>query len=155
MGDRRQAREVALMILYELDVARMPPDVALERFFGSFEGGEPLDPPPPFSDAEGVERPIRLSPTAREHAEKLVRGVFAHLDEIDAAIQRVSSHWRIDRMARVDRNLLRLGAFEILHLSEEVPRKVAINEAVEIAKRFGAAESSAFVNGILDRLGVP
>jgi transcription antitermination protein NusB len=152
MGDRRQAREVALMILYQLDVGNMHPDVGLERFFASFGGEEPLDPPPPFAPAMGEERPV-LSSTSREYAERLVRGVSANLEAIDAEIQRVSAHWRLDRMARVDRNLLRIGAYEIIHLVEEVPRKVAINEAVEIAKRFGTAESSAFVNGILDRIG--
>lgn len=152
MGDRRQAREVALMILYQLDVGNMNADTGLERFFDSFGGEEPLDPPPPFLAARG-DKPAPLPPSSREYAEKLVRGVSANLEAIDAAIQKVSSHWRLDRMARVDRNVLRIGAFEILHQGEEVPRKVAINEAVEIAKRFGTAESSAFVNGILDRIG--
>lgn len=152
MGDRRQAREVALMILYQLDLAGMHPDIGLERFFDSFGGQDPLDPPPPFAHHLGEKRP-ELTPGSRDYAERLVRGVYAELEQIDAAIQKVSAHWRLDRMARVDRNVLRLGAYEILHASADVPRKVAINEAVEIAKRFGSAESSAFVNGVLDRLG--
>ena len=152
MGDRRQAREVALMILYQLDVGSMHADVGLERFFDSFGGEESLDPPPPFLQENAEKRPP-LAPASRVYAEQIVRGVSTNLEAIDGEIQRVSSHWRIDRMARVDRNVLRIGAFEILHLSAQVPRKVAINEAVELAKSFGSAESSAFVNGVLDRVG--
>jgi N utilization substance protein B len=79
-----------------------------------------------------------------------VGGVRAHLAEIDELLGRVSRNWRLERMARVDRNLLRLAIFE-LKFSADVPAKVAINEAIEIAKRYGTAESPAFVNGVLDR----
>jgi N utilization substance protein B len=151
MGERRQAREIALMILYQLDVGQLHLESGLERFFDNF-CGEPLEVPPRYLEGAAPEV-LRLSPPVREYAERLVRGVTAHLEELDGVIQKVSTHWRIDRMARVDRNLLRLGAYEILHVAQEVPRKVVINEAVEIAKRFGAAESSAFINGILDRIG--
>jgi N utilization substance protein B len=150
MGDRRQARELALMILYELDVSKMTVELGLSRVFGFFDGEEPLDPPPSFAAQGAPEAPP--SEAAKVYAEALVRGVKTHQDQIDAEVQRVSTHWRLDRMAKVDRNLLRLGAFEILHGVEEVPRKVVINEAVEIAKRFGTQESPAFINGILDRL---
>ena len=83
-------------------------------------------------------------------AEKLVRGVREHLGEIDAQIQGASQNWRLERMARVDRNLLRLALYE-LQVRRRRAGKVAINEAIEIAKRYGTAESPAFVNGILDR----
>ena len=87
---------------------------------------------------------------ARQFAEQLVRGVRDKLTEIDALLARASKNWRLERMARVDRNLLRLALWE-LKWSADVPAKVAINEAIEIAKRYGTAESPAFVNGILDR----
>jgi N utilization substance protein B len=81
----------------------------------------------------------------------LFESVMARRDEIDAIIERSSEHWRIDRMSRVDRNILRIGVQEIT-AGEEIPVRVAINEAVELAKRFGTHESAAFVNGILDRV---
>jgi N utilization substance protein B len=87
---------------------------------------------------------------ARPFAEKLVRGVRQNQGELDAQIQSASRNWRLERMARVDRNLIRLALYELKH-ADDVPAKVAINEAIEIAKRYGTSESSAFVNGILDR----
>jgi len=151
MGDRRQARELALMLLYTVDVSKVNVDQALERFFLAFDAGEALDPPPPFTGEIG--RPDAWAEPVRAYAEVLVRGVANNLEAIDAEIQAVSAHWRLERMARVDKNLLRLTTYELLHQAEEVPRKVAINEAVDIAKRFGTQESPAFVNGILDRVG--
>jgi len=82
---------------------------------------------------------------------KLVEGVVAHQEELDALIRQYSEHWRLERMAAVDRNLLRLALYELLH-EPEVPAKVVINEAVELAKRYGSEESGAFINGILDRI---
>lgn len=81
----------------------------------------------------------------------LVEGVRKHQPQIDEAIKQVAENWRLDRMAAIDRNILRLGAFEILH-REDVPAKVAINEALELAKRYSTAQSSRFVNGILDKV---
>lgn len=134
MGNRRKAREMALQILYQLDVQeRLTDDQALALFWQHFaHEDEELD--------EGT----------REFADALVRSVRTHLEEIDALITRASRNWRIERMARVDRNLLRLALGELKY-SRDVPGKVAINEAIEIAKRYGTAESPAFVNGILDR----
>ena len=80
-----------------------------------------------------------------------VRGVWERLDEIDALIGEAAENWRVERMALVDRNILRLGAYE-LFLGSDIPFAVAINEAVELGKRFGAEESGAFINGILDRI---
>ena len=159
MGVRRTAREYALMILYKMDVAgsfaggAVLPDLAIDRVFNAFADGEPLDPPPPFLDAPPPEEPVAAE--AKEYAGVLVRGVFKNREAIDTAIQTASSHWRLDRMARVDRNILRLGSFELLFLSEDVPRKVVINEAVEIAKRYSTRESGAFINGLLDRVEPP
>ena len=80
-----------------------------------------------------------------------VRGVWERLEEIDALIGEAAEHWRVGRMTLVDRNILRLGAYE-LSLGSDIPFAVAINEAVEIGKRFGSEESGAFINGILDRI---
>jgi transcription antitermination protein NusB len=82
---------------------------------------------------------------------KLVEGVVAHQEELDALIKQHSEHWRLERMAAVDRNLLRLALYELLH-QPAIPAKVVINEAVELAKRFGSEESGSFINGILDRI---
>jgi len=95
--------------------------------------------------------PIEIAPDAKPFAEQLAQGVLDHLPELDALLQRVADHWSIDRMAVVDRNVLRCALFELLYL-DEIPAKVTINEAIEIAKRFGSEESGAFVNGILDRI---
>ncbi len=85
------------------------------------------------------------------YLEKLVEGVAAHQEELDALIRQHSEHWRLERMAAVDRNILRLAIYELLHLPE-VPAKVVINEAVELAKKYGSEESGSFINGILDRI---
>ena len=82
---------------------------------------------------------------------KLVEGVTAHQEELDALIKQHSEHWRLERMAAVDRNLLRLALYELLH-QPAIPAKVVINEAVELAKRYGSEDSGSFINGILDRI---
>jgi N utilization substance protein B len=82
---------------------------------------------------------------------KLVEGVVANQEELDKLIRQHSEHWRLERMAAVDRNLLRLALYELLHVPE-VPAKVVINEAVELAKKYGSEESGSFINGILDRV---
>jgi N utilization substance protein B len=131
MGVKRQARECALQILYPLDmVPGLGADDAIARFFESFE-----------ADAR-----------AKERAEQIVRGVVAKRDAIDAAIQQASPRWRLDRMALVDRNLLRLCVHELM-FDHDTPARVVIDEGVEIAKRFGAEESGRFVNGVLDACG--
>ena len=89
-------------------------------------------------------------PEGREYADRAVRGVAEDLEKVDEVIRKASTNWRLERMARVDRNLIRLALYELKYV-EDVPAKVAINEAIEIAKRYGTNESSAFVNGILDR----
>jgi N utilization substance protein B len=140
MGTRRRAREFALQILYQLDVQeQLSDEQALGMFWRNFAA---------TAEAEGA-LPADLS-EIQPFAEKLVRGVREHLAELDAQIRGASKNWRLERMARVDRNLLRLALYELKHV-DDVPAKVAINEAIEIAKRYGTNESSAFVNGILDR----
>jgi len=139
MGLRRQGREGALRALFFLD---LNPDLtveeALRRFFGlvvegADEAGEPL------------------APAARDFCAQLVRGTWAHRDEIDEILRGLSQSWRLERMATVDRNVLRLGTFE-LRFGGEVPAAVALDEAIELAKRYGSDTSAAFVNGILDRV---
>ncbi len=129
-GKRTKARERAVQALYQIDVAATDLDEALSRFWKSFEP---------------VEREVR------EAAEELVRGVAEHRRAIDGAIEGVSTHWRLDRMARVDRNVLRLAVYELVH-RPEVPVKVVINEAIELGKKYGSESSGAFVNGVLDRV---
>lgn len=139
MGTRRRAREFALQILYQLDVQELSHDQAIALFWKNFAA---------TAEAEGAS--VQDLGEIQPFAEKLVRGVREHLGELDAQIQGASKNWRLERMARVDRNLIRLALYELKYV-EDVPAKVAINEAIEIAKRYGTHESSAFVNGILDR----
>jgi len=127
---RSQCRGWALQFLYQGDVAGGRSSEDLDRFWSHFH-----------PKAAGVPSYLRT----------LAAGVAAHGEELDALIVRYSEHWRLERMSVVDRNLLRLAAFEILYQAK-VPPKVAINEAVELAKRFGSEDSGAFVNGILDKL---
>lgn len=94
---------------------------------------------------------LELEPAAQQFARDLVAAATERAAEIDTAITTASRNWRLERMSRVDRNILRLGACELIAF-RDVPVKVVINEAVELAKRFGTAESSAFVNGVLDRI---
>jgi N utilization substance protein B len=127
---RTKARERALQALYQIDVAATDLDEALARFWPSFEP---------------VEREVRAG------AEELVRGVAEHRREIDEVIEQVSTNWRMDRMAKVDRNVLRLAVFE-LRWRLDVPVKVCINEAIELGKKYGSENSASFVNGVLDRI---
>jgi N utilization substance protein B len=136
IGARRRARECALQMLYSLDVN---PGLSVEQVFAHF-----------WKDFAG-EAAEERDADVMGFAERLVRGASTHLAEIDDIIQRASKNWRLERMARVDRNLLRLGAYE-LRFETDVPGRVVINEAIELAKRFGTAESPAFVNGLLDRI---
>ncbi len=126
---RTKARERALQALYQIDVAAEGIDEALARFWKSFEP---------------VEREVVAL------AEALVRGVAAHRRAIDETIERVSTNWRLDRMAKVDRNVLRLAVYELLET--EVPMKVVINEAIELGKKYGSENTGAFVNGVLDKV---
>ncbi len=135
MGARRRARECALQILFGLDWTGGDIDDAVEHFWSRFAGERPAA----YED-------IRLRST------QMVRGVIAQRDKIDDSLQSCSHNWKLDRMSVVDRNLLRLGAFELLMREPRPPRNVVLNEAVEIAKKFGSAESSAFVNGVLHQL---
>jgi N utilization substance protein B len=127
VGARRKARELALQMLFEYDVTGTAPADMFAR-------SEDLKNAP-----EGV----------RDFTKRLVAGTLEHRDALDAMISRQADHWRLMRMPIVDRNILRMALFELLH-EPETPRPVVIDEALEIAKRFSTPRSSQFINGILD-----
>jgi N utilization substance protein B len=118
-------------MLFQMEVSGASADVAIDLFWRSFLDG--------------------VDPEGRGYADEAVRGVTATIEDLDRHIVASSTHWRIERMARVDRNLLRLGTWELVH-RPDVPRAVILDEAVELAKLFGTDESSAFVNGVLNRI---
>jgi N utilization substance protein B len=126
IGIRRQARMIALQTLYEYDTAGHDVEAVLRR--------------------HAEDR--RLAPRVVEYAGELARGVLAHLDQIDEAIEGAAHEWPLAQMAHIDKNILRLAIYEIL-FNNSVPAKAAINEAVELAKMFGSDTSSRFVNGVL------
>ena len=138
MAGRRRAREFALQALYAVDVAGVTGGAALSALWAGR-----------VEDSEQVDEPV--SPDEMEFAQELVRGVLEEREALDARIEGASTNWRLARMPTVDRNILRLGAHEIASRSD-IPASVSMNEAIELAKRFGGSESRAFVNGILDRI---
>jgi N utilization substance protein B len=141
-GPRRRAREHALQVLFSLD---LNPSLRPAQALGAFWRDVARESRPDDGDGAEVPRDVVT------FTEQLVHGAMENLAEIDGIVQRVSKNWRLERMARVDRNVLRLATFELRYVPD-VPAKVVINEAIEVAKRFGAAESPAFVNGLLDRI---
>ncbi len=134
-ASRRQARIVALQTLYEVDAASHLADDVLRRN---------LDEPV----SENTNPVVPADPAVREYARSLVDGVIEHCDELDRTIAESAPSWPLDQMARIDKNILRLAIFEIL-IDNRVPLKAAINEAVELGKRFGSDSSSRFINGVL------
>ncbi len=143
MGARRRGREAALQMLYQMEASDVRAGEAIRLFWPNLAVQED-------ADAEG-KRDTRGAAEAVEFANALVLGCEERVAEIDERIREASQHWRLERMTRVDRNILRLGTFELLGMSD-VPRRVTLNEAVELAKRYGSEGSSGFVNGILDRI---
>lgn len=133
MRRRTQAREHALKILYQFDITKRPLDAVLTDYWKS-------------EDTKDVNDHDVIS-----YAAQLANGVLMHIKIIDEKITEYATNWQLKRMAVIDRNVMRLGLFE-LKFSTEVPPKVAINEAVELAKKYGDMESSKFVNGILDKI---
>lgn len=135
---RRRAREIALQVLYSIDAnADVDPGAALGFYFDRFAAEEREDDP---ADA---------GPADRAYVETLVREVSRRRDEIDDLLGQVSRNWRIERIARVERTILRMAIYELKY-RDDIPARVSINEAIELAKRFGAQDASAFVNGLLD-----
>ena len=131
MGSRRKARECALQMLFAADIADAASDEVVRTYWAELDD----------SATEEV---------AREFATRLAAGTLANLDALDERIRSRAEHWRIPRMAIVDRNILRLAVYEFLY--EPTPRTVAINEALEIARRFSTYEATQFINGILDAI---
>jgi len=127
MGARRKARELALQMLFQFDMAGNPPDTIVDT----------------FEDLQ------KSKPNTREFAVKIFRGTVDHMQEIDDMIQQQADNWRLSRMAVVDRNIIRMSIYEFMH-ETDTPKLVIIDEAIEIAKKFGTQKSSQFINGILD-----
>ncbi len=154
MGKRREARERAIQFLFQHDL-NPPEDLghALDEFWdsqraaaiaeekGAARWGQRFELPPPSADEAAV----------RLFADPLIRGALEHRDEADAIIKKSAQNWDLHRMAAVDRNILRLAIYEMLH-RDDIPPVVSINEAVDIAKKFSTQDSGKFVNGILDKV---
>jgi N utilization substance protein B len=181
MGKRRRGREIALLVLTGIDFTGEDPESAFERFMAEFViGPEVADTFGEERPASAFERyrevflqgqeiadfrvlsepvlsfrelreSVAAEPAMGEFARALVRGVAARREEIDALIAEASEHWRLDRMAVVDRNLLRLATYELI-ATPDVPTGVVLNEAIDLARTFGTEASPAFVNGVLDRV---
>jgi len=127
---RRKAREYALQILFQLDIRKEKPTLTLfKTFWAEHETDDEI----------------------KSFAEEIVKGTHKHLQTINTEISKYAENWSLDRMNAVDRNVLRIAVYEILHRID-IPSSVTINEAIEIAKKFGSNESGSFVNGILDRV---
>jgi len=129
MGKRRRSRELAIKVLFHLEFSSDDPATIFALICNNFGASEDVKP---FS-------------------EELVLGVCGHLKELDSLIGKASKNWRLERIARVDRSILRLALYELLY-RDDIPPKVTINEAVDLGKKFGTEESGAFINGILDKI---
>ncbi len=129
MTIRRRAREIALQVLYQMDILQGDPREALALYFDHF----------------------RPSEKAREFCQRLVEGVCREQGEIDRLIEENAQNWTLKRMAVVDRNILRMATFELLNCPD-IPFKASLNEAIELAKKFGTDDSGAFINGVLDQI---
>jgi N utilization substance protein B len=131
MRKRTYARELSLQMLYQIDITREAPEAVLGNFW------------------ENREKPVQEQ--VKSFTAQLVKGVIENLAAIDAKISEYAANWQLKRMAVVDRNILRLSCYELL-FREDIPPKVSINEAVELAKKYSGQEAGKFVNGILDRI---
>lgn len=130
MRKRTQSREYVLKILYQAELTRRDIQLAAEKFWGEFDS---------------IDEHIRI------FTDRLTSGIKKNIQTIDDKISQYATNWQLKRMAVIDRNILRIGVFELLYASD-IPPKVTINEAVELAKKYGDLESSKFVNGILDKI---
>ena len=129
MRIRSKAREIALCILYEAEVAKKDFNELLDSYFKNYPQKE----------------------TARAFSHQLLEGIAKNLTYLDSVVKKYVKNWEIDRMAIIDRNILRMASFELIFI-KDIPPKVSINEAVELAKKFGDIDSPRFVNGILDKV---
>ena len=161
ISGRRTARETALLVLFAVDVGQTSDyRLSLDQFLSVFRSDrEILTELLGHSDYNPVSEQLleratkTLEPDGShwQFVERMVKGVEAHSKAIDELIERFSLNWKVSRMGRVDRNVLRLAAYE-LAFESDVPSRATLNEAIEIAKRFGSEESGKFVNGILDKI---
>lgn len=129
MRRRSKSRELALQILYIIDVTKQTPQETMEVFWQENPEDEEI----------------------KAFSQELVNGTVSNIDRIDGLISKYAANWDIKRMATIDRNIMRMASFELL-FKEDIPPKVTINEAVELAKRYGDVDSGKFVNGILDKI---
>ena len=134
MRKRTRSRELALQILYQVDVRKERRDEFIADFWENQTASDDT-----------------LDDSVMEFSTTLVNGTLKNLVQIDEYITSYAENWQLSRMAVIDRNIMRMGVFELLYL-EDMPPKVAINEAVELAKKYGDTESGKFVNGILDKI---
>ncbi|MEK6627954.1 MAG: transcription antitermination factor NusB [Bdellovibrionota bacterium] len=134
---RRQSREIALQILFQTEYA---PQITFDQALSLLD------------DKKAYENTDDKTNAIIKYADDIITGVHAKKEIIDQKIQEASRHWKIERMGGVDRNILRLAVFEMFHAKEMIEPKIAINEAIEIAKTFGSQESASFVNGLLDQI---
>jgi len=146
-GIRRQGRELALKIIYSFPDQQRDISVILDEFWTNFRFRDDLLGEAVEDDAAG-----QPSGQVRQFAESIASGTYQQLSVIDEKLRDSSRNWSLDRMSRVDLALLRMGAYELLFCAD-VPTSVAINEAIEIGKRYGTRETPGFINGILDRIG--
>ena len=140
MGNRRKAREASLQLLYEWDLSHKDPEQVIREF---------------EAHPDRIFEQFGESPQALEEIKhftvQISQGVIHNVREIDQLIETHATHWKITRMSVVDRNILRMAVFELMYCAD-IPASVTMNEAIEIAKRYGTDESGAFVNGILDHV---
>lgn len=148
MGTRRLARERAVQFLFQHD---LNPAANLDEALECFWASQRFPDGPPSAKAEPLPPPTAEESAVRLFAEPLIRGTLEHREALDEVIQKHAKNWSLHRMAVVDRNILRLAAYEMLH-RPDIPPVVSINEAVDIAKKFSTEDSGKFVNGILDSL---
>lgn len=131
MKNRRISREIALQILYQMEFdSNLTPAQGLRQYEDHFKNDQ----------------------SSLDYTQKLIAGIKEHQSQIDETIQKFSINWKISRMSHVDRNIIRLSIYEMTHMKDEVPKNASINEAIEIAKKFGSEDSSHFINGILDQI---
>ncbi len=131
MRKRTIARESALKILYAIDITKEDPDECINNYWLSQD---------------------KINVEVKNFADDIVSGVCNNMARIDSVVSKSATNWELDRMAVIDRNILRIGTYELLYM-EDIPPKVAINEAIDIAKRYGDKDSGKFVNGVLDKIG--
>jgi transcription antitermination factor NusB len=129
MGKRRRSRELAIKVLFHLEFSNDDPAAAFELICTNFGADEDV----------------------KDFSKELVEGVCVHMKELDGLLSKASQHWRLERIAKVDRTILRMALYELLY-RDDIPPKVTINEAVDLGKKFCSEESGSFINGILDKI---